>query len=639
MDSLHRVFINCPSFPPELWACITHYLAGEHLGRLKLTGSAYLWFQLSAPRAVTSVILGKEDILFKKWPAFVNEFPSLQELDISIEDDPGHDFWQPRLENVPKYLRKLSISANHLCIDAFFSQEDGAVSSLIEHTPLLNSLSVTTTWSRKRAWQAYIPPNLTFLKVLGLDADSTLPTTLLHLDIDYIYDKMPIKGIQLPPCIETVAMKHITHTDICSTPGLLSISSELAMSLTPQEISSISRNVTVLHGIGLDKKSIANLDLGVSPSELFPCPPYLTELTATDLPIECWSALPKTLKYLKLSRVHPTKNLQANAPFSTPSVSLPIVPTQLLPRSITHLILEFSEPFFFHASPCPSPSDAAAPHPTNAHSLFPPLTTHLRLHSAQLSVEATKQLPTSLFALSLRNLDESVIDYLPKSLTVLKSYAQEPSPSFIHRLPKSLTELRLWKPTLTQSWFDPVTGIKRKVGDFTSNRSNESALENCSPPAYLKKLEIEGQADFSEGFVCRYGRHLEELHLQSTFSNESIPRLSRHLIELVLNHSIKITGECFPDLPSLLIRLEMTSAKEIFDGDIKHLPRQLQHLKLSSAIHLTNDSLKDFPRLLRLLDLTQNEHITLEGLAGLPPKSHLLSGEHAFYSVHCSWNN
>ena len=79
--SQHEVscFVN---FPPEIWANLATYLSGEQLGRIKMTGSKSLWNKLRSPRVVTSVKLGDDFINFKSWPAFLNEFTSLEQLSI-----------------------------------------------------------------------------------------------------------------------------------------------------------------------------------------------------------------------------------------------------------------------------------------------------------------------------------------------------------------------------------------------------------------------------------------------------------------------------------------------------------------------------------------------------------------------------
>lgn len=70
------------NFPPDIWAHVARFLSGEPLVRLKLTGAKHLWRNLKAPNVVKSVNLGQDFQQLKSWPAFLNEFPTLEDLSI-----------------------------------------------------------------------------------------------------------------------------------------------------------------------------------------------------------------------------------------------------------------------------------------------------------------------------------------------------------------------------------------------------------------------------------------------------------------------------------------------------------------------------------------------------------------------------
>lgn len=138
MDAQKSAFHFAMEFPPDIWAYIVCFLPGEQLGRLKMTGATSFWCKLRRPHVVKSVILGADYLHFKRWPAFLNEFPSLEKLVIHGKDATWWSDLGIRLDLMPYTLRKLQLKG--IGSISFFVGENVRISTLTNFFPALKNL-------------------------------------------------------------------------------------------------------------------------------------------------------------------------------------------------------------------------------------------------------------------------------------------------------------------------------------------------------------------------------------------------------------------------------------------------------------------------------------------------------------------
>lgn len=168
METQIRAVSWLETFPPDIWAYIVPYLSGEQLSQLKMTGAIYLWRKLTNLGVVKSVKLGADYLPFNSWPAFLNEFPSLEELCI----DSTHRDWfssiAPNLRRMPSTLRKLRIRGIVGNLSKFFVDPNFVGTKLLrldEHLPHLELLDVRSTFMEDYSWMMYSPQSLTRLHI------------------------------------------------------------------------------------------------------------------------------------------------------------------------------------------------------------------------------------------------------------------------------------------------------------------------------------------------------------------------------------------------------------------------------------------------------------------------------------------
>ena len=138
MDTPKREVSWLESFPPDIWAYFVCYLTGEQVGLLIMTGATLLNRRLKAPKVVRSIKLGKDLVIFKSLPRFLNEMPSLEKLSIhrsKVDLSPGAGFM---LCPIPSGVRKLVLSGHWNKVKMF--SEPSTTLDLSKHLPHLEIL-------------------------------------------------------------------------------------------------------------------------------------------------------------------------------------------------------------------------------------------------------------------------------------------------------------------------------------------------------------------------------------------------------------------------------------------------------------------------------------------------------------------
>lgn len=571
MDTLNTPSSIFSNFPPDIWACIAHYLPIESLGVLKLCGSKYMWRLLATKNTVKAIIMNLDNFPWKSWPSFLNELPSFEELSITCLPTT----WTPRLNMIPCTLRKLEVRENA----SFFDGPDKQPLLLVDHVPQLEVLYTQLRWCDRYPWMRHIPASLTKLSCGRWRGEFPLPPSLIHLTLSSFYlakkNTLPFPSGLISLKIDDIG--NLAALVPLLPPSILSFEETVCYhksTLTASEFKQFPTNLTKLRvQIGLP----TGCDLSIFP--------HLTDLLIWELPNNGWKHLPTTLTRLEL----PFRN--------------------------THYI-------DFELSSHSSSSTSSHPPPLNMPSL-----TYLKLQQAQLSVEASAQLPSSLTRLHLSHLDPDACEHLPRGITELNVSYAIVSPEFIGFLPPSLTYLKMSTPHKDSDWFDRNTSSFLKFPEYeqllASNpiRPYRRWKGAPAPPPSLTSLNLRRFADTEDVVAHESLTRLYSVLLDhsANLTNEVIPRFSRYLKILRLPCSSKITSACFVDLPPRLIKLNLRFSSEIFDSDIQHLPRTLEYVSLANGIHLTNACIADLPQSLKKISLAYNEKITTSVFMDLPP--------------------
>lgn len=620
-------------FPPDIWAYLVSYLSGEQIGRLKMTGSALLWRKLTFSGVVKAIKLGNDFLQFKSWPAYLNEFLSLEELSIH---SPTEVWWSEmgvKLNLIPSTVRKLRFTGPYgLFFDFsnFFVGPKGEDLHFDELLPHLEILDIRTMRLMGCSWMTRCPPTLTKLSTAQWDGQSELPSSLLHLTLSRS-DAISLRpGLKFPPHLETLdlcASVPIINALVPLLPAsFLRLTCEISQSsLHKVDIGKLPRAMISFH-----LNSFANLDLFNPPESVSLLPPTLTELDIPALlPTSAWATLPANLKTLccrtDQSCTVTSKNVrELDDPFMDETkkgttlayhnYALQTYPFNTLPRTLTDL----------H---CVSPGTPGVdnlffgpPSEDMLTSYFPLGLTSLSLACAQLAVEVAKLLPTSLTRLKIGALCERVCEFLPSGLRELTGHCTLMSPNLIKFLPESLTFLALTRAIATSRWYHDATGCNYQISKFPEYAKHvkcESSMDwkgDFSLPPGLTHLKLRNFEMLQDAFIMNQQiSKLLELRLESgsnQISDLSIPFLSPRLKILILSQSIDITGKSFAALPRCLVWLDLNSASSIFDCDVQHLPRTLKKAYLDSAIHLTDTCVRQLPQNLELISLKKNAKIT-----------------------------
>lgn len=579
MDAPKFEFDHLENFPPDILAYLVSYLPGEQLGRLKLTGARSLWYKLVIPKVVTSVSLGTDFLQFKGWPAYLHEFPSIEELVIS---NPNSDWWSKlrfNLSHIPPTVRKLAIIGKPSKV---FLDKAGKQLNIDEQLPKLEELDYQGPRT-KGEWMARLPSTLTKLTTLEWDAALDFPPSLIHLKLCV---KSAESTLKLPVGLETY--ETATRTGLAAFPPSL-------------------------------RTFIATHYSRFSTSTHFPLPTTLTELEMPhqNFPSSLWSSLPSTLKKLVI-KVNESDlvSMTIMNPLTRETHTVHSLPMEFLPNSISSLALRGSLVNTI------TPSEAIL---SSSSAFFPTSLTILSAADISITPTAAKLLPSSLTSLSIKNLCERICEHLPKGLTLLSA---QPilTPNLIKLLPKSLHSLYLSCPSDYTTWFDYNTCSKlnsiTNLEEYAIHKEYSKLhwQDEQSLPPNLTSLSFHGFNDLGDAFAQQKLPNLLSLGLSESFrfTDHCIPLLNRHLTSLGLGDSSKITGKCFPHLPRSLTFLDLRHASSIFDDDIQHLPQCLETANLAFATHLTDESIPKFPRTLKRLDLQNNEIISKACAPHLP---------------------
>lgn len=346
MDTLKREVLSFSNFPPDIWAYIACYLRGENLITLKMTGARLLWRRLSSYGTVKSVVIKTEKTALNSGPAFLHEFPTLDELIIS-QYSPRLRVVSWKLNTIPSVLRKLQFCGHSPKFSYFLVGKEGTALYLDEHLPHLESLDVLHSEMSDYSWMARCPATLTKLRIPWWDGSVELPSSLIHLEMNRLALKHRSMDLQFPPQLETFATGKAFGFDLFP-PSL--------QKLRTLKVEILSQDSTWAQTL---PRGLTSLSLGRgivwSPEMLSHLPPSITELDVSN-----------------------------DAPASA-------FPFEALPKAITRLASYHGESLVWGP---PRQSSLS-------YSLFPPQLTYLTLSGAHLSPEAAQHLPPSLISLTL----------------------------------------------------------------------------------------------------------------------------------------------------------------------------------------------------------------------------------------------
>lgn len=630
MDENKNRYSFLERLPPDVWASITPCLYGEHLARLKFTGSKILWSRLCAKNVVKTLIIGKDFINFTKRFKLLKDLSSVTEFEIQCLSDRKWENWEPTVALLPSTLRSLKLRVAQEFCQSFFEGANLSGPNWGYQVPLLESLDVRDDWSSSTSWPCHTPSNLTYLKVCSFEGYHPLPPSLVHLHT-LVYD-VEVDDFKLPETLETFTSEHVANNiSICKIVSRLpqlrtfdigdymGISLESILTSLPQ---------TATH---LGRLSVQSAETFSNLATAFMRLSYLTHLELRGLRPEFWSLLPPTLTTLDLNKTPKMEHI-AESPNRGWPCSYPI---HCIPKSVTRLGISFEvandkKTALFETSDYAA---LASVHSGQMH-MFPPNLSHFYLTNAQLTGVIASFLPASLVSLTVSYLDEHICERLPKRLIELRSYHTKPSSNLFKYLPKSLRYLNLGFES--DVWIETENGMARNHDvklEVDWNRSD------CRLPPNLLHLCLLGRCGIDKSFAKQSLKSLQFLGLTGCdLPDEVVPFLSRHLTCLALSSS-KITGKCFHALPNNLKWLSLSSAREINDSDIQHLPPSLIAASFPIAMLLTEACLKYLPKKLEGLDLSNNRNFATTTCSQLPKLLASHQGRGSFHVHHwCSWN-
>lgn len=295
------------NFPPDIWAYLVAYLPGEQLGRLKLTGSKCVWSKLKRSHVVKAINLGKDFLVLKRWPAFLNELPTIEELDISNHNDEWWRISSPNLSMLPATLKKLRIFASREKTAYFFFRSANSALSLDTQLPLLEVLEVNLDWSM---WMSHKLPNLTRLRISDWNSPLPLPTSLTHLETWNFIPKNASTTFEFPPHLKYFSCWKLAPPEVLipllpETLESFKASNHIRWHFKSDLLSKLPKNLTILEA-NIDKSCLVDSRLFTDPEHFISFAPALTHLKLSVLPSQCWKYLPTTLITLKISSIPPT---------------------------------------------------------------------------------------------------------------------------------------------------------------------------------------------------------------------------------------------------------------------------------------------------------------------------------------------
>lgn len=574
------------TLPTEIWASVAEFLLGEEFGRLKLTGSTRLWRRISSTHVVKSINLGNEYLVFKCWPAFLNELPSLVEISINGYHKLKWESCTLKVSILPSTLRRLKIEN----IPGFFLREDGKAFSVRKQLPHLEFLDIDDIWGSASPWMQDMPDSLTKLTCSGFNGTLPLPPTIIHL---FTYNSVAISSKDLlPPALETFDSY---------VPILLS-----DYDVLPQTIKSIGIISTLRDDYSESSEPIT-----------LPLPSHLTKLRVNSLPSLYWAALPRTLEFLQIGDISVSDATVSSSEKNHLYGQIEQVqtfPVHLIPSTVTDLRLSISYSAAFNR--CVLTYDDSV---GSSYRLFPPVLTNLELGEITLTSEAANLLPPSLTQIKLFHLDEFVCERLPRGITKLEAHQTMISPNLIKFLPRALLTLRLtYGPCIIQNKGDYWTmrGSPQHPIALKSYWKEAAILPPSLTHMFFNAFKDLNNSLFQQNFPFLLS---VDIRTGNNFSNEAIALLPKHLTSLTIDSAPLITGKSFRDLPRGLTSLYLEHSTEVRDDHIKHLPRDLVEVDLNSATLLTNICIRDLPRKLEKFKISKNMNITREVYDSLPP--------------------
>jgi hypothetical protein len=630
---------NLLILPPEIWGSITEYLDAKYIGRLKLTGDKTLWTRLTAPRAVKRLEVEFEVGMKPSWPGFVNDLPTLEDLVLRTRPNPLYWRDQPlTLAMMPKTLRRLTTSMGLKDEHLFWCQSRNQPYPINQYLPMLEELSAGLSITSESDWHSHLPETLTSLSIGEWNLDFPLPPSITFLKVERLNQRVQDKPIVFPHQLVSFQCSdpHSPHNLLEALPTSLRTFVSLARdyaALAARDIARLPKDITDLD-IGFDKR-VWYASSSVPPeshSSVISWPTALTRLRINYLPMELWQWLPRTLSSLRIESV-PYRDRPSAFPGDSSREGLVKCSFEVLPASLTHLVVNFAEHTLIHPFGASETARASSSSTQNEpFQFFPPTLKVLKCTKAQLTVEAAKQLPCSLTKLDLYQLNTDVCGVLPRDLKSLRVHGGVIfTPDFIKNLPRALTHLHMPCMSNEEICIVEETGEaatyaalwKRSPSKYDHQSKDTSMLwqGDFVFPTTLTELELRHHEYLDDRCVATLSKKLNICDFSSSrfITDLSIPLLPRYLAILNLASAIMVTSRTFKDLPRQLEFLSLASSKEIFDEHIKALPRGLKTLNLDNAVHLTNSCIKDLPNSLESISMSNNLLITPACFPDFPP--------------------
>lgn len=208
---------------------------------------------------------------------------------------------------------------------------------------------------------------------------------------------------------------------------------------------------------------------------------------------------------------------------------------------------------------------------------------------------------------------------LPPSLTVLQLMSNhQVDDSVIPYLPRTITRLALASSRITQACFKDLPIFLQDL--LLRCDVDDAAVANL--PRALSSLNLSSCISMGDDGVQNLPTKLTRFNLllNNRITDLGILRLPRTLTHLNLYSNTKVTGSSLSDLPRGLLYLNLGSNNAINDSQLEDLPRNLLELLLLANTTITDLGLSSLPRTLTHLRLKANTNITDAGLAYLPAK-------------------
>jgi hypothetical protein len=608
------------TLPPEILAEVALFLHGEHFGRLKLTGSKSFWQNLCQPRVLKQLRFPTEEQSPALGARFIKELKGLNSLSFSYAERDHFFGWFPptRWGDFPSTLTKLrcEIWLNHSSFAEVGTREPIKISQIL---PNLEELHLNTTLNQEEVWLSELPSCLRHLRVQEWLVTVPLPNQLLSFSTYKLRSKQADR-ISFPPKLtrlevegsilredQTASGPFVWMSALPTTMTHLSIGESADLGIAMYWIEKLPRGLKYLHFKYRHQPSVT-----VSESEASAAwPPSLETLVISDLPLQLWPSLPRSLTSFSHSLHHDIEHnahiLSNNQVYESVWESLPPKLTTLevsmktptaLPRRLPSLPLLTSLKL-------PHNYFRLGTHVSELPNVLPPGLTHLELWDA--SPDLTVWFPSGLKLLNLANV------YL--------------KPELIARLPNTLTNLSILSVSVWCTICDPYTGQPNLFGFPESDQAPEfpdpvpwgSLPQYCLSFPALQSLTLLGKCNLNDEFLKHLPKSLTFLEIEeSSFTDAIVAQITYHPLKVLrLGIQSNLTGDCFAFLPRTLQELSIPS-KQISDDRCSNLPREMLVFEARNAIHLTRRCLPLLPPILRSFSSDKNDNIVQADLPLFP---------------------